>query len=88
MIIFPNSAKLVLRQSLFDLDKCMKANINENESEAAGEKHGATPSMRQKDRQKREKRSLHSAFSFEEERRHHKTRNHYQPLGCCQSAAA
>lgn len=34
------------------------------------------------------KRAFHSTFWFEEERRHHKTRNHYQPLGCCQSAAA
>lgn len=62
MIIFPDSAKLVLRQSLFDLDKCVKANINENESEAAAEKHAETSSMRQKDRQKREQRSLHSTF--------------------------
>lgn len=42
MIIFPNSTKFVLSQSLFDLDKCMKENTHENETKEAAEEDGET----------------------------------------------
>lgn len=42
MIIFPNSTKLILRQSLFDLDECTKENTHENETKAAAEEDGET----------------------------------------------
>lgn len=47
---------------MFDFDKCMEANLNENESEAAAETHRETSSMRQED--KRKEKSAHCILHF------------------------